>query len=86
MCRSVFNLWKLPLGSANIVAKKEDRKTEKREKGKDDRMLISSKLTIFNLIFCGPEWTEEKWQSLLNLGLTLKSMNRLITNYETVYS
>jgi hypothetical protein len=29
--------------------------------GKDDRTLIRSNLTIFNLIFCGPEWTEEKW-------------------------
>ncbi len=26
-------------------------------------MLIRSNLTIFNLIFCGPEQTEEKWQS-----------------------
>jgi hypothetical protein len=29
MCRSVFNLWKLPLGSANMVAKKEERKKKK---------------------------------------------------------
>jgi hypothetical protein len=42
---------------------KKRRKKEKREKGKDDRMLIRSDLSIFNLIFCGPEWTEEKWQS-----------------------
>ncbi len=41
--------------------KKEERKKEKRETGKDDRMLIRSDLTIFNLIFCGPERTEEKW-------------------------
>jgi hypothetical protein len=41
--------------------KKEGRKTEKRETGKDDRTLIRSDLTIFNLIFCGPERTEEKW-------------------------
>jgi hypothetical protein len=40
MCCSVFNLQKLPLGSANMVAKKE----EKREKGKDDRTLIRSNL------------------------------------------
>jgi hypothetical protein len=46
-----------------MVAKKEERKKEKREKGKDDRTLIRSNLTIFNLIFCGPEWTKEKWQS-----------------------
>jgi hypothetical protein len=32
MCRSVFNLQKLPLGSANMVAKKEERTKEKREK------------------------------------------------------
>jgi hypothetical protein len=31
MCYSVFNLQKLPLGSANMVAKKE-RKKEKKEK------------------------------------------------------
>jgi hypothetical protein len=35
-------LQKLPLGSANMVAKKEERKKEKREKGKDDRTLIIS--------------------------------------------
>jgi hypothetical protein len=29
MCRSVFNLQKLPLGSANMVAKKEERKKKK---------------------------------------------------------
>jgi hypothetical protein len=34
MCRSGFNLQKLPLGSANMVAKKEERKKEKRENGK----------------------------------------------------
>jgi hypothetical protein len=32
MCHSVFNLQKLPLGSANMVAKKVERKKEK-EKG-----------------------------------------------------
>jgi hypothetical protein len=41
--------------------KKKERKKDKREKGKDDRTLIRSNLTIFNLIFCGPEQTEEKW-------------------------
>jgi hypothetical protein len=34
MCHSVFNLQKLPLGSANMVAEREERKKEKREKGK----------------------------------------------------
>jgi hypothetical protein len=34
MCHSVFTLQILPLGSANMVAKKEERKKEKREKGK----------------------------------------------------
>jgi hypothetical protein len=34
MCCSVFNLQKLPLGSANIIAKKDERKKEKRERGK----------------------------------------------------
>jgi hypothetical protein len=46
-----------------MVAKKEERNKEKREKGKDDRMLIRTDLTILNLIFCGPERTEEKWPS-----------------------
>jgi hypothetical protein len=31
---SVFNLQKSPLGSAHMVAKKEDRQKKKREKGK----------------------------------------------------
>jgi hypothetical protein len=61
MCRSVFNLWKSPLGSANMVAKKEERKQEKREKMTG--CLLKSDLTIFNLIFCGPKRTEEKQQS-----------------------
>jgi hypothetical protein len=34
MCRSVFNLQKLPLGSANMVAKKKKEKNKTREKGK----------------------------------------------------
>ncbi len=46
-----------------MVAKKEESKNEKREKGKDNRMLIRSSLTYLNLIFCDPEWTEEKWHS-----------------------
>jgi hypothetical protein len=33
MCCSVFNLQKLPLGSANMVAKKEEKK-RKKEKDK----------------------------------------------------
>jgi hypothetical protein len=34
MCRSVFNLQKSPLGSANMVAKK---KKEKKKKEKEER-------------------------------------------------
>jgi hypothetical protein len=41
------------------LQKKEERKIGKREKGKDDRMLIRSDMITFNLIFCGPERTEE---------------------------
>ncbi len=41
MCHSVFNLQKLPSGSANMVAKKKKEK-RKREKRKDDRMLMNS--------------------------------------------
>jgi hypothetical protein len=37
-------LQKSLLGSANMVAKKEERKKEKREKGKDDRTLIRTNL------------------------------------------
>jgi hypothetical protein len=37
MCCSVLNLQKLPLGSADMVAKKEERKKEKREKEKMTR-------------------------------------------------
>jgi hypothetical protein len=37
MCCTVFNLRKSPLGSANMVAKKEERKKEKREKRKEKR-------------------------------------------------
>jgi hypothetical protein len=34
MCRSVFNWKKTPLGSANKAVQKEERKKEKRERGK----------------------------------------------------
>jgi hypothetical protein len=63
MCHSVFNLQKSPLDSANMVAKKEERKKEKREKGKMTGSYFRSDLTYLNLIFCGPERTEENWQS-----------------------
>jgi hypothetical protein len=65
MCHSVFNLQKSPLGSANMVAKKEEIKKEKKRKGKDDWKLLRSVLTYLNLIFCDPERTEaeENWQS-----------------------
>ncbi len=39
-----------------LQKKKEKRGKRKR---KDDKMLIRSNLTYFNLIFCSPEWTEE---------------------------
>jgi hypothetical protein len=32
MCHSVFDLQKLPLGSANMVAKKEERKKKKEKR------------------------------------------------------
>jgi hypothetical protein len=34
MCCNVFNLQKLPLGSANMVAKKKERKKEKEKREK----------------------------------------------------
>jgi hypothetical protein len=46
-----------------MVANKRRKKKRKKRKGKDDRTLTRSNLTVFNLILCGPEWTEEKWQS-----------------------
>jgi hypothetical protein len=45
MCHSVFDLQKLPLGSANMVAKKDERKKKKR-KGKNDKMPIKSNKTV----------------------------------------
>jgi hypothetical protein len=51
-----------------MAAKKEERQTEKKRKGKDDRMLIRSDWTHLNLIFCSPEWTEEKWHSQGSYG------------------
>jgi hypothetical protein len=66
-----------------MVAKKEERKKEKREKRKDDRMLIRSDLTIFNLIFSGPERTEEKWQSQGICGYIHppSSLQKFMSNY-----
>jgi hypothetical protein len=63
MCRSVFNLQNLPLGSANMVAKKEEKKKkkEKREKGKMTGSYFVCNSTYLDLIFCGPEQTEENW-------------------------
>jgi hypothetical protein len=50
-----------------MVAKKKKEKKKKRT-GKDDRTLIRSDLTFLNLIFWGPERTEEKWHSQGNYG------------------
>jgi hypothetical protein len=68
---------------------KKKKEKRKKRKGKDDGTLIRSDLTYLTLIFCGPEWTEEKmaitreWRihpSTLvrakftsNIGLTSKS-------------
>jgi hypothetical protein len=41
------------------LQKKKKEQREKR-KWKDDRTLIKSNHTYLNLIFCGPEWMEEK--------------------------
>jgi hypothetical protein len=54
--------------------KKEERNKEKKETGKDDRMLIRSDLTIFNLIFCGPERTEEKWDLWIHSSTLVPAM------------
>ncbi len=49
----------------------------------DDRVVDS---LVDELWFGDGFWVDGKIVvDLLNLGLTLKSMNRLITNYETVY-
>jgi hypothetical protein len=50
---------------------KKKKEKWKRRKGKDDRMLIRSNLTFLNLIFCGPEWTEEKWHSQGSYGTSI---------------
>ncbi len=55
--------------------KKKERKKEKKRKRKVDRMLIRSNLTYLNLIFCCPEWTEEKWQSQGSCGYIHPSMS-----------
>jgi hypothetical protein len=68
MCRSVFNWQKLPLGSAKMVAKKRQKKKREKRKWKDDRTLIKNANTYLNLIFCGPEWTDEKWHSQGSCG------------------
>jgi hypothetical protein len=63
-----------------MVAKKKKEK-RKRETGKDDRMLIRSDLTIFNLIFCGPERTEEKGIcGYIHPALSLQSLQVLWIN------
>jgi hypothetical protein len=58
----------MPLGSANMLARKDERKKRKKRKWKDDRMLIRSDLTFSNSIFCGPKRTEEKWHSQGSYG------------------
>jgi hypothetical protein len=45
------------------LLQKKKKEKEKKRKGKDDRKLLRNDLTYLNLIFCGPEWTEENWQS-----------------------
>jgi hypothetical protein len=70
MCCSVFNLQKKSIGQCKHGCKKEEKKKrkKKKKKGKDDRTLIRSDLTYLNLNFCGPERTEEKWQSQGSCG------------------
>ncbi len=63
MCCSVLNLQKNAIRQCKLGCKKKKKEKRKKRKGKDDRTPIRSDLTIFNLIFCGPERTEEKWQS-----------------------
>jgi hypothetical protein len=38
----VSSICKISLGSANMVAKKEEKQKRKKRKGKDDRMLMKS--------------------------------------------
>jgi hypothetical protein len=51
---------KIAIRQCKHSLKKNKNKKRKKRKGKDDRTLIRSNLTYLNLIFCGPEWTEEK--------------------------
>jgi hypothetical protein len=54
---------KIAIRQCKHGCKKIRKKKRKKRKGKDDRTLTRSNLIYFNLIFCGPERTEEKWQS-----------------------
>jgi hypothetical protein len=52
-----------------MVAKEEERKKEKKRKGKDDRTLIRSDLTYLLLIFCGLERTKEEMEIMRDLWI-----------------
>ncbi len=59
---------KLAIRQCKHYCKKRRKKKREKRKGKDDRTLIRSNLTYLNLIFCGPEQTEEKWHSQGSYG------------------
>ncbi len=64
-----LQLAKIAIRQCKHGCKKGRKKKRKKRKGKDDRMLIRSDLTYFNLIFCGPERTEEKMAITMDLWI-----------------
>jgi hypothetical protein len=55
-----LQLAKIAIRQCKHGCKKRRKKKREKRKEKDDRTLIRSDLTYLNLIFCGPEQTEEK--------------------------
>jgi hypothetical protein len=74
MCRSL-QFAKNAIRECKHGCKKRRKKKREKRKGKDDRSLIKSDLTCLNLIFCGPEWTEEKWHSQGSYGYIHPPLN-----------
>jgi hypothetical protein len=61
-------LQKIAIRQCKHGCKKRRKKKRQKRKGMDDRTLIRSDLAYLNLIFCGPEQTEENWQAQGSYG------------------
>jgi hypothetical protein len=55
-----LQLAKITFRQCKHGCKKTRKKKREKRKRKDDRTLIKRDHTYLNLIFCGPEWMEEK--------------------------